>query len=118
MAKFDTSALFQGAIDEVLKISRPSLLDAILNCDPLRDALLELKSDVEKTLAAIETETNPNKLSGLQRDLEETLIARRKAITSRAASLVASDVSQALEIGLKLVGQIIGAAARAFVARA
>jgi hypothetical protein len=117
VSRFDSDALLQAATDQIVGMG-PELVSAVLDSTALRTALLRLREDAAATLRAIEQETDPVKLANLQQDLAQMLPARRKIIVSLAKSYGGASLEDVAERGLRLLGQVVVAAARAFVLRA
>ena len=113
--KFDFQRFTMATLESAAKSVRPEALQALQGSQKAAKALLALSDDTNATLVAIQSESDPKRLAGLQRDLETTLPARKAAILSAVESELASDAKAALDHILTVVIQAVVIAAKAFI---
>lgn len=100
MATFDAKA-FGKALLAGLKERMPDEgRRALEDVKEAREALDELEKRIEATVSAMQSETDPERLKGLQDDLTGALYSSRKSIESVIASKLSGDLESAAKTAL------------------
>lgn len=111
----DPRAYLEDSAREVLSSMAPAAQLALVDASTLHSDLTALQGDVDRTMAAIEAESDPRRLAALKEDLVKALASRKASIELKARAALASDVRAALEAALATFVTIASAFAKAFV---
>lgn len=115
MASFDAKAFGKALIDGLKQRMPAEGKRALEDVKDARDALNELEKRVEATVAAMQGETDPERLKGLQDDFNGALYSSRKSIESVIASRLSGDLESAAKVALDVAIHVAVTVGKSFI---
>lgn len=115
MARLNWTQFAKSLVDPLRELGKKHAKALGVAYDDYKERVDLIEEDVEKTLAALETATNPTDIARLKTDLDLVLPARRAAVEAIAISYLSSEAEATFKEALEFTIKAAVIAAKAFI---